>query len=40
MDSTEIPVSGQPVESVYNGHFESNCSHRLLFNREDYFPGG
>jgi hypothetical protein len=35
MDSTEIPVYGQPENSAHNGHFESTCCHPLLlFNRE------
>ena len=35
MDSTEIPVYGEPEQSAYNGHFESTCYHPLLlFNRE------
>jgi len=35
MDSTEIPVYGEPEESAYNGHFESTWYHPLLlFNRE------
>lgn len=35
MDSTEIPVYGQPENSAYKGHFESICYHPLLlFNRE------
>ena len=35
MDSTEIPVYGQPEHSAYNGHFEATGYHPLLlFNRE------
>ena len=35
VDSTEIPLHGQPEESAYNGHFESTCCHPpLLFNRK------
>jgi Transposase DDE domain group 1 len=35
MDSTEIPVHGQPEQSAYNGHFETTCYHPLLmFNGE------
>ncbi len=35
MDSTEIPVYGEPEQSAYNGHFESTCYHPLLlFNRD------
>ena len=35
MDSTEIPVYGEPEQSSYNGHLESTCYHPLLlFNRE------
>jgi len=35
LDSTEIPVYGQPEQSAYNGHFASTCYHPLLlFNRE------
>ena len=35
MDSTEIPVYGQPEQSSYNGHFETTCYHPLLlFNGE------
>jgi hypothetical protein len=35
MDSTEIPVYGQPEQSAYNGHFDSTCYHPLLlFNGE------
>jgi|GEM_PF-1110511 len=35
MDSAEIPVYGEQVQSAYNGYFESTCYHPLLlFNRE------
>ena len=35
MDSTELPVYGEPEQSADNGHFESTCYHPLLrFNRE------
>ncbi len=35
MDSTEIPVYGQQVQTAYNGHFASICYQPLLlFNRE------
>jgi hypothetical protein len=35
MDSTELPVYGEPAQSADNGHFESTCYHPLLrFNRE------
>jgi len=35
MDSTEIPVYGEPEQSAYNGHFESRCYQPLLlFHRE------
>ena len=30
LDSTEIPVYGQPELSAYNGHFESTGCHPLL----------
>ena len=29
MDSTEIRVHGQQVQSAYNGHFASTCYHPL-----------
>ncbi len=35
MDSTEIPVYGEPENTAYSGHFESTCYHPLLlFNRQ------
>ena len=35
MDSTEIPVCGEPEQTAHKGHFESTCYHPLLlFNRE------
>ena len=35
LDSTEIPMYGEPGQSAYNGDFESTCYHPLLlFNRE------
>ena len=30
MDSTEIPVYGEQVNSAYNGHLELTCYHPLL----------
>jgi hypothetical protein len=30
MDSTEIPLYGEPEQSAYNGHFEYTCYHPLL----------
>ncbi len=41
MDSSEIPVYGQPENSAYNGHFESTCYHPLLLiNGEGRLCGG